>query len=380
MNRIVSKLHFATRFRLAIYCSLAVGGAILAPGTSAAADPPRVEKDGTVHVPAFVLPQSSFLDEKTRAALKAARDYERDLDASPKACPSIESANRAELPAIRKCHADAFYKTSLYKRVRDRYDVVMTSAQIGGVYTEVFTPTQGIAPKNKTRVLINLHGGGFEVGSRTFSHLESIPIASVGQIKVISIDYRQAPEYAFPAASADVAAVYRELLKTYKPKSIGIYGCSAGGVLTAQAVAWFENEGLPLPGAVGMFCAAGSFWSEGDSGHISAALAGELPDRFATSQGSPYFKGTDPNDPLVFPVRSSRVLARFPPSLLITSTRDLALSSVVHMHSRLIAQGVDAQLHVWEGVGHFFFFDPDLPQSREVYAVTVKFFAKHLDK
>jgi epsilon-lactone hydrolase len=130
----------------------------------------------------------------------------------------------------------------------------MTAQQIGGVNTEVFVPEDGIARKNQRRVLINVHGGGFEGGSRTISHIESVPISSVGRIKVVSIDYRMGLEYAFPAASEDVESVYRELLKTYKAKNIGIYGCSAGGALTAQSVSWFENKDLALPGAVGMFC------------------------------------------------------------------------------------------------------------------------------
>jgi len=62
--------------------------------------------------------------------------------------------------------------------------------------------------------------------------------------------YRQAPEFAFPAATEDIAAVYRELLKTYRPEDIGIFGCSAGGSLTAQSMAWFLKENLPLPGAI----------------------------------------------------------------------------------------------------------------------------------
>jgi epsilon-lactone hydrolase len=86
----------------------------------------------------------------------------------------------------------------------------MTPQRIGGVHTEVFTPAGGISPSNAMRVLINLHGGGFGANARTKSHLESVPIASIGRIKVISIDYRQAPEFALPSASEDVAAVYRE--------------------------------------------------------------------------------------------------------------------------------------------------------------------------
>src|SRR3546814_4106261 len=69
---------------------------------------------------------------------------------------------------------------------------------------------------------------------------------------------------------------------------------------------------------------------------------------------NPYFNGTSPVDPLVFPARSLALLAKFPPTLLVTATRDFALSSTVYTHSRLVAQGVDAELHVWEGLPHAF--------------------------
>lgn len=112
----------------------------------------------------------------------------------------------------------------------------------------------------KARVLINLHGGGFAGCWPGCAELESRPIAFLGQVRVVSVDYRQAPDNKFPAASEDVANVYRALLKTYKPNEIGIYGCSAGGMLTAESVAWFQQHALPTPGAIGIFCAgAGEF-------------------------------------------------------------------------------------------------------------------------
>lgn len=371
-----------TRVRVAWIKAASLGSiftmaALLTLGASVAADSTRSDERGTVQVPAFALPESSFLNEEARAELRRANQIRSEEVALRRACPQMEGARRADMPAIRKCHAEAFYKTSEYKRVRERYDVTVTAQDIGGVYTEVFTPKGGISQKNAKRVLINVHGGAFVRGSRTTSHLESIPIASVGKIKVVSIDYRMAPEYTFPAASEDVAAVYRELLKAYAPQNIGIYGCSAGGLLTAESVAWLQKEGLPRPGAVGMFCEGGGYWTEGDMGHFGAALEGpSLP--FRTIQENPYFKNVDPNEPLAFPVRSKEVLAKFPPSLLISSTRDLALSSVVHTHSLLVQLGVEGELHVWEGLGHAFFMNPALPQSREVYEVVVKFFDKHL--
>jgi monoterpene epsilon-lactone hydrolase len=360
-----------TQFYVGLCLAVAM---VLNSELSAAADAPHVNENGTVHLPAISLPESSFLGDEARSALRREREGEKEGALKP--CPSDEHADAAQMPAIRYCQAEAFYKTQGYKRLRNLYPVAIASQQIAGVYTEVFLPAHGVDRRNKKRILINLHGGGFIWGARTTSHLESIPIASVGKIKVLSIDYRQAPEYTFPSASEDVAVVYRELLKTYKPQNIGLYGCSAGGLLVAEAIAWFQKVGLPLPGAVGMFCEGASYWMDGDSGHLFGGPLIGTP--IESAHTNPYFHGTDTNDPLVFPALSPQVIGRFPPSLLIGGTRDFALSSVVHTHSVLVAHGVEADLHIWEGLGHAFFFDPDLPQSREVYDVTVKFFDTHL--
>lgn len=338
---------------------------------------PQIDEDGAVQVPAFTLPESSLLDEKTRAALAKIRNSAKTIDSPEKNCPSMEGARREQMAAIRRCQAEVVYRSAWYKEFVERYPIVMTPQTIGGIYTEVFTPKDGISPQNRDRVLINLHGGHFMGGSRTIGHLESSPIASKGKIKVISVDYRQAPEYTFPAASEDVAAVYREVLKTYQPKNIGIYGCSAGGLLTAESVAWLQKEKLPLPGAVAMFGGAAAYYQEGDTAPIASVREG-----FPLEPPSvhPYFKLTDARDPLAFPIHSQAVMAKFPPSLLIASSRDLALSSVVHTHSQLVKLGVDAELHVWEGLGHCFYFGQDVPEAADVHDVTVKFFARQLGK
>jgi epsilon-lactone hydrolase len=362
-------------------CAIVAIAVALCSQASPAQSPPQIDQDGTIHIPAFLLPESSLLDEGSRAALKHARDNKQTLAG---ACPTApEGADHAASVAARDCEAESFYKTAFYGEFRKQYDVVMTRQEIGGVQTEVFKPRSGVAPTNLDRVLINVHGGHFKMGSRVISHLESIPIAGTGKIEVVSVDYRMAPEYAFPAASEDVEAVYRELLKTYKPQNIGIYGCSAGGLLTAESIAWLEKDALPLPGAVGMFGSGAAYYQEGDSAPLASVRDG-FP--LEPSKVHPYFKGTDAANPLAFPIHSSKVMAKFPPSLLITSSRDLALSSVVRTHSELVKLGVEADLHVWEGMQHCFPFGLDLPQSnqaREVnesHEVIVKFFDQHLGK
>jgi acetyl esterase/lipase len=93
-----------------------------------------------------------------------------------------------------------------------------------------------------------------------------------------------------------------------------------------------------------------------------------------------YFAGTDPADPLVAPASSPQVLARFPPTLIVSGTRSFDLSNAVYTHAQLVKNGVDARLHVWEGMFHGFFYNPDVPESRECFDVVVGFFAARLGK
>jgi acetyl esterase/lipase len=71
-------------------------------------------------------------------------------------------------------------------------------------------------------------------------------------------------------------------------------------------------------------------------------------------------------------------MAKLPPSLLISGTRDFTLSSVLVTHAQLVRLGVEARLHVWEGMSHAFYFNSELPESHDAYDVIVRFFDKHL--
>jgi acetyl esterase/lipase len=257
---------------------------------------------------------------------------------------------------------------------RQLYPVREEPMQVDGVYTEVFEPQGGVPEVNGGRVLINLHGGAFMFGARTQGRLESIPVASLAGMKVVSVDYRQGPEHRFPAASEDVATVYRHLLREHRPQQIGIFGCSAGGMLTAQAVAWFDAHDLPQPGAVGIFCAGAGGMGAGDAAVISDAFG----TNFAGDHKMAYFEDVSWNDPLVSPLEHPELMARFPPTLVITSTRDLAMSSGLATHQRLVAQGVRSELHVYEGLIHYWFADTGLPESRHAFKVMADFFDRHL--
>jgi acetyl esterase/lipase len=259
-------------------------------------------------------------------------------------------------------------------------DVSIREDRIGGVRVFVYEPKGAKAKANRSKLLINVHGGGFTGCFTECGGVESIPVAALSGIRVVSIDYRLAPEARFPAASEDVASVYRELLKHTSATRIGLYGCSAGGLLTAQSLAWFQSHRLPSPAAAGIFCAGADPTMKGDSRYVGMLLGdGEVP---REQSGPPfgYMTGALPSDANAYPASQSAILRHFPPTLVITGTRDFALSSAVYLHSRLIANGVDARLHVWEGGRHAFFYDSRVPEAREVYRVISTFFDERLGK
>jgi len=332
------------------------------PGSTSHPPAVVVQSDGTVELPAESVPLSKFLTPEAKAYLN---QHLHDMQ-DPK---KLEQENGVPR-----------FMMGYFERQKALYPLTKEDTKIAGVHVYVYTPSSGIPEKNKHRVLINLHGGGFSGCWPGCAELESRPIAGVGKIKVVSVDYREGPDNNFPAASEDVASVYNELLKTYMPQNIGIYGCSAGGMLTAQSVAWFQKHSLPRPGAIGIFCAsAGGFG--GDAEYTSTPL-GEgrfmphMDDAAMMRLG--YFAGADPKDPLVAPINSPEVLAKFPPTLLITGTRGFEMSSALYTHSQLVKLGVDADLHVWEGLFHGFFYNPDVPESQDAFNVIVTFFDKHL--
>ena len=86
------------------------------------------------------------------------------------------------------------------------------------------------------------------------------------------------------------------------------------------------------------------------------------------------------DDPLAQPARSPEVLAKFPPTLIITATRDFAMNAAIHTDMQLRQAGVASELHVWDGMFHGFFYDADVPESNQAFAIMIKFFDSHLGK
>ena len=277
----------------------------------------------------------------------------------------------ADLEA-RRAHYDSINARRLAEAVR-LHPASVTSGKIAGVAVHEVRP----AGRASAGTLVCLHGGAFLWGAGAGAVLEAMPVAAATGMRVVAVDYALAPEHPYPAAVEDVLAVIASL-RAEGAGRLGVYGCSAGAWLTAQVVARLSADGLAVPDAVAMLHGSGL-----DVGGDSLGLAAQLNGTpaaadIARMHDLPYFTGTDPADPLVFPGEHPDVLAAFPPSLLITGTRDFAAGSVSVMHRRLAAADVDARLFLFDGLWHAHHVDTGLPEAREVYAIMAHFFGRHL--
>ncbi len=90
-----------------------------------------------------------------------------------------------------------------------------------------------------------------------------------------------------------------------------------------------------------------------------------------------YAGGHDLAEPGLSPVNGN--FAGFPPTILSAGTRDMLLSVTCRVHRKLRVEGIDAQLHVFEGMPHGFYLSvPDAPESKEMYREVARFFAERL--
>ncbi|MCQ8186075.1 alpha/beta hydrolase [Parvularcula maris] len=256
----------------------------------------------------------------------------------------------------------------------EKYEVEVVRGELGGV--PVLTVVPNGQDLSRGPVLLNLHGGGYALNGGAASLYSAIPFAAALNIPVISPDYRMPPDHPFPAAVEDSVSVLSAVLETRTPEEVAVYGLSAGGGLAASTLLLAKERGLPLPAAVVM----NSPWSDlsegGDSGMVLSCLDPLLPGSNGVLEALAQLYGgsRDLSDPLISPVYGTYP-SDFPPSLLLSGTRDLLLSDTVRLHRVLLDADIDADLIVYEGMWHAFWSVPEgVTMRRDVVA----FLTEHL--
>ena len=260
----------------------------------------------------------------------------------------------------------------------ERLHVRIEPQTIDGVKAYVVTPDE-IAPENRDKVLLHLHGGCYVLFPGESGATEAIMMAGFGHYKVVSADFRMPPEAYFPAEIDDAITVYKALLKSTPAKDVGVFGTSAGGAMTLEMVLRARELGLPLPGAIAPGTPMSDVTKVGDSFQTNEMVDNVLVSRdgFCDAATKVYAHGHDLADPQLSPVYGD--MHGFPPTILTTGTRDLLLSNTVRVHRKLRRAGVDAQLEVFEGQSHAQYqFDDTVPEAREAFTEIADFFRAHL--
>jgi acetyl esterase/lipase len=309
-----------------------------------------IEHEPAAHMP----PHPPTLSAEARAQLAAM--------AAGGPAPALEPAQmRAGMEMIQR---------AIGAEQRKTHPVSVTDDIIGGV------PVRRIAPEGESargKVLMNLHGGGFATDSGSLT--ENIPIAALSGVEVVAVLYRLAPEHPYPAAVDDALAVYRALLETHAAADIAVYGTSAGAVIGPQLMMRLKAEGLPPPAALGVFSGEPDLTGTADSRRIFAMAA---EGQALTDAKLAYVGHADPADPMLSPILGD--LSFFPPTLLVTSGRDVLLSGTVNLHRKLTSDGVAAELVVYDALPHAFWAYILAPESEDAFRRMAGFLMKHVGR
>jgi monoterpene epsilon-lactone hydrolase len=228
-------------------------------------------------------------------------------------------------------------------------DVTISSGSLGGIGV-VNVEAKGA---DHARVILYLHGGAYAIGTAASSVGLASDLARRAGARLVTIDYRLAPEHPHPAAIDDAVAAYRGLLDSGAPAStIAIAGESAGAGLAAATLVALKHLGLPQPtGAVLM-----SPWADltlsGDSLRAKAAVDPALTPEGLRRRAIDYVAAGDPRAELVSPIFAD--LTGLPPLLIQAGSHEILLDDATRLASRAAAADVAITLEVTPGVPHVF--------------------------
>ncbi|QNB05863.1 alpha/beta hydrolase [Herbaspirillum frisingense] len=255
-----------------------------------------------------------------------------------------------------------------------KYGLRTEMTKIAGVPVMVIRPRQ-VRPGLEDAVALNIHGGGFMIGSAR--DRSALMVAGSLGITVYSIEYTMAPEAKYPVAINQSLAVYHALIQRVGAgRMIGV-SSSAGGQIMLAMLMRAHRQGLPMMRAQVLFTPAADVSGDGDSaqannGRDVVALGPTL-----RTIREFYLGGADPRDPAVSPIYDN-FPANFPASVMVSGTRDLLLSNAVRLSWKLKEASVPAELLVAEGGWHGFHWEYETPESKATMRAVTAFLLGHL--
>jgi monoterpene epsilon-lactone hydrolase len=202
--------------------------------------------------------------------------------------------------------------------------------------------------------ILYLHGGAFVIGSPATHRELAARISAAGAARVLSVDYRLAPEFPFPAALDDATSAYHWLREQgYASSALVIGGDSSGAGLAIQALLALRNEGVPMPCA-GFLISPVTDWLDftGDSFQTRAALDPLVTLTQTQHTSALYVGDRGGDDSLLCPTKTT--LAGLPPLWIQVGDHEILLSGAQRLAERAAEDGVDVEFKIWPGMWHVF--------------------------
>ena len=241
---------------------------------------------------------------------------------------------------------------------------------LDGISTEAVdadgVPAEWVAaPDAGSGAILYLHGGGYVTGSVISHRGMAANLSRTSGCRVLTIDYRLAPEHKHPAQVEDAHTAYRWMLKNgVDASSLVVAGDSAGGGLTVATLLSARDAGDPM-GAAGVCI---SPWVDmeaiGDSMKTKAGVDPMVQREGILDMAANFLGDGDRRDPLAAPLHAD--LAGLPPLLIIVGTAETLMDDATRLHEKAEAEGVDSTLEIWDDMVHIWpWFAPFLPEGQQ---------------
>jgi len=228
-------------------------------------------------------------------------------------------------------------------------EVTVTAAALGGVPTAEIT-VEGIESRH---VVLYFHGGVYVMGDAFLSADLASQVGRRTHAKVISVDYRLAPEHPYPAAVDDALAAYEALLQSgVDPSDIAFAGESAGGGLAIATLVNARDHGLPLPAAAFVMSPYADLSLAGTTMETRHEVDPLLSREALQARVTDYTSGQDPALGLISPVFAD--LSDLPPLIIQAGTHEVLLDDALRLAQRAASADVEVTLDITPGVPHVF--------------------------
>lgn len=317
---------------------------------------------GAIALKPRLVPPPELASPEARESVKRNALAVRRRTAAPVARPAVR--DKAAWTRIIAATDSAYAPT--ISAIKAQAEATVERVIIGGVTVYRGIPERPRADR-ADRIVLHVHGGGFAMLAKgNYAAAMAADTASRCGCRTFSVNYRAPPDFPYPTPVDDVLSVYKELLRSTSPQNIAIQGESAGGNIAAAVVLKARDQNLPMPAMVILGSAGLDLTRSGDSHTVNEGLDLALSGGIA-SLIELYADGHDLKSPYLSPVFGDFAKG-FPPTFLKVGGREILLSDSIAMHRALRRAGVEAQLHIWEGMSHGPFGSPANPAPEDMEA------------